>query len=57
VSKLPFNPHQWQCTRCVMSGKNCDHLKFEEMKPVYTYGGVAIIVKCTEYKKRKFNER
>jgi len=49
---LPFHPHQYQCSRCVNIGKVCK-LNFEEMKPVYTYAGVATIVKCTEYKRRE----
>lgn len=50
---MKHNPHQYQCSRCVMLGKDCSKLNFEEMKPVYTYAGVAIIVKCSEYKRRE----
>lgn len=50
---MMHSPHQYQCTRCEKLRDNCDHLKFEDMKEVYTYPGVAIIVKCTEYMRRR----
>lgn len=50
---MMYNPHQYQCSRCVMLGKDCSKLDFKSMKQVGIYKGVAILVKCTEYVKRE----
>lgn len=50
---MMHNPHQYECTRCTMNGKNCDHLPFEKMENVGIYAGVSIIVRCAEYKKKE----
>jgi len=49
---MKFLPHQLMCEKCQYLKRNCDHLKFDQMKPVGEYSGVSILVKCTDYKKR-----
>lgn len=50
---MKHNPRQTECTICIRSKKNCDHIDFSKMKPIDIYDGVAVIVICDKYVERE----